>query len=261
MSGKQEQKWIPSKYQRNANFVSELGIPVIELLAPQPQERILDLGCGDGVLTKKLKDLGCQVVGIDSSEQMVAAAQALGLEAYVMSGEELNFKAEFEAVFSNAALHWMTEADRVIARVFTALKPGGRFVGELGGEGNVATVVSAIELSLKKRNLDLNKINPWFFPNQRDYQTRLENAGFIVENITLFERPTPLPQGILGWLEMFAQQFTSQLPIGDRPAFIDEVIETCRPKLCDSQGNWVADYVRLRFLAVKPHKNGGDKIN
>ena len=246
------QQWIPAKYQKNADFVSQLGMPVIDLLAPQKGEFILDLGCGDGTLMKKLTELGCRVVGVDSSAEMVTATQKLGLEAQIMNGEELNFTKEFDAVFSNAALHWMTKADSVIEGVFQALKPGGRFVGELGGAGNVAKVVSAISACLQKRNIDINKVNPWFFPDKEDYQHSLEARGFIVKSITIFERPTPLSQGIKGWLEMFAQQFTAQLPSENGSVFLQEVTELCQPQLCDNQGNWIADYIRLRFLAVKP---------
>ena len=245
------QKWLPAKYQKNANFVSELGMPLIDLLTPKKDEYILDLGCGDGTLMKKLTELGCRVVGVDSSPEMICAAQQLGLEAYVMDGEKLNFSSQFDAVFSNAALHWMTNPDAVITGVVSSLKPQGRFVAELGGAGNVATVVNAIALCLQKRNIEFKSINPWYFPEPEDYQNRLEKAGFKVESINLFQRPTLLPQGIIGWLEMFAQQFTNQLPKSERKFFIQEVIQVCQPKLCDEEGNWIADYVRLRFYATK----------
>src|SRR6185436_20235899 len=126
------QTWDPATYARHARFVSDLGSPGVELLAPQPGERILDLGCGDGVLTKQLADAGARVVGVDASEAMVAASRALGLEAHVVDGHALAFREEFDAVFSNAALHWLTRPDEVIAGVYTALKPGGRFVAECG---------------------------------------------------------------------------------------------------------------------------------
>ena len=135
------QTWNPDQYARNAGFVPALGLPVVELLDPQPGERILDLGCGDGVLTEKLASLGCQVVGVDSSAAQVAAAQARGLDARVVDAHELPFEAEFDAVFSNAALHWMRQPEAVIAGVWRALEPGGRFVGELGGAGNIAPVL------------------------------------------------------------------------------------------------------------------------
>src|SRR5947208_16977670 len=130
------QTWSPEQYAQQARFVSDLGMPVVELLAPRAGERILDVGCGDGSLTKKLVELGCQVVGVDASPAMVAAAQAVGLDARVMDGQSLPFEQEFDAVFSNAALHWMPRSEVVIAGVWRSRKPGGRFVGECGSAGN-----------------------------------------------------------------------------------------------------------------------------
>src|SRR5215468_5427578 len=124
------QVWDPESYARNARFVSDLGSPVLELLAPKAGERILDLGCGDGVLTKKLADLGCEVIGVDSSAAQVDAARKLGLNAHVMNAEKLSFAEEFDAVFSNAVLHWINRADPMIAAVYRSLKSGGRFVAE-----------------------------------------------------------------------------------------------------------------------------------
>jgi trans-aconitate methyltransferase len=135
MSAAHAQQWNPQQYAENARFVSDLGAPVIELLAPQPGERILDLGCGDGALTVKLLDFGCKVIGIDSSPEMVVAAKSLGIDARVMNGQTLQFNGEFNAVFSNATLHWMKNPESVIAGAWCALKPGGRFVGEFGGHG------------------------------------------------------------------------------------------------------------------------------
>src|SRR5262249_39834443 len=129
------QTWDPASYARNARFVSDLGSPVVDLLAPKPGERILDLGCGDGVLTKKLVDLGCDVVGVDSSPAQVEAAKKLGLNAFAISAEDLPYTEEFDAVFSNAALHWIKNADVMLAEVYRSLGPGGRFVAECGGCG------------------------------------------------------------------------------------------------------------------------------
>ncbi len=158
------QTWDPERYARNARFVADLGMPVVELLAPQPGERILDLGCGDGVLTEKLVAMGCQVVGVDSSAELIKAAQARGLDARVLDGQRLTFEDEFDAVFSNAALHWMKRADDVIAGVWQALKPGGRFVAECGGHKCVATIETALLDALKRRGIEGKNINPWYFP-------------------------------------------------------------------------------------------------
>jgi trans-aconitate methyltransferase len=246
------QTWNSQQYSEHARFVSDLGMPVVALLAPLRGERILDLGCGDGPLTKQLSDLGCKVVGVDASAEMIRAAQALGLDARLMDGHTLQFDGEFDAVFSNAALHWMKQPEKVIAGVWRALKPGGRFVGEFGGKGNVATIVMALEGALSKRGIDATTVDPWYNPTAEEYRTILEAYGFTANSIALFPRSTPLPGSIVGWLETFAQPFAAALPPPDRSAFFREVAELCRPKLCDDAGNWRADYVRLRFSATKP---------
>lgn len=244
------QQWNPDQYATHARYVAELGSPVLDLLAPQPGERILDLGCGDGVLTAKIKDLGCDVVGIDASVAMVEATQNLGITAQVMSGESLGFEpASFDAVFTNAALHWMKNAEAVIAGVYRILKPGGRFVGEFGGYGNVATIETAIAAALSNR--DIHVESPWFFPHPEAYGNMLNAHGFTVTSMALIPRPTPLPGDVGGWLETFAQPYTATLPPSDRPAFIAELVEVLRPSLCDKDENWTADYVRLRFSATK----------
>jgi len=247
------QCWDPERYARNARFVSDLGMPVVELLVPQPGERILDLGCGDGALTQKLVDMGCVVVGVDGSADQVAAARALGLDARVMDGERLTFDgAGFDAVFSNAALHWMKRADDVIGGVWRALRPGGRFVAECGGHGCVATIVAALDRALARHGIDPRTVNPWYFPTVEDYARRLRERGFVVRSIALIPRPTPLPGDVVGWLDTFAESFTSALEPADRPAFLEEVKEMLWPDLCDADGRWTADYVRLRFAADKP---------
>ncbi len=245
------QTWDPERYARNARFVSDLGGAVLELLAAQPGERILDLGCGDGVLTAKLKAIGCDVVGVDASAAQVEAARKLGFDAREMSGERLTFENEFDAVFSNAALHWMRDADRVIAGVWRALRPGGRFVAECGGDGCVAKIKRALVDALSRRGVDGGAANPWYFPTTEDYGGRLKRTGFAIEYIALIPRPTPLPGDVTGWLETFAESFTKKLPATEQPAFLAEVQEELRPQLCDASGNWVADYVRLRFSARK----------
>jgi len=247
-----KQTWDPERYARNARFVSDLGMPVVELLAPKPGERILDLGCGDGALTKKLQDVGCQVVGVDGSAAQVEAARAIGINALVMDGRQLSFQEEFDAVFSNAALHWMKQAGAVIASVWRALKPGGRFVAECGGHGCVAKIEAALVEALNRRGTDGATHNPWYFPTAAEYRCHLEVQGFKVNYAALIPRPTPLPGDIEGWLETFAQSFTAALPVQERAGFLREVKEKLKPQLCDAADQWTADYVRLRFAAAKP---------
>jgi trans-aconitate methyltransferase len=246
------QTWDPDGYARHARFVAELGMPVLELLAPQPGERVLDLGCGDGVLTRELVRRGCQVIGVDGSPEQVEAARRLRLDARVADAHRLDFDAEFDAVFSNAALHWMKQPDAVIDGVWRALRPGGRFVAELGGEGCVARVEAALLEALERRGVDGRAHHPWYFPGEAEYRRRLEERGFQVREMALFPRPTRLPGDVTGWLETFARSFSAALAAEEQPAFLAEVRERLRPHLQDAEGTWTVDYVRLRFCAVKP---------
>jgi trans-aconitate methyltransferase len=246
------QTWEPDRYARNARFVADLGMPVVELLAPQPGEHILDLGCGDGYLTFKLVALGCNVLGIDGSAAQVEAARERGVKAEVMDGSKLAFPSEFDAVFSNATLHWIKDADAAIAGVWNALKPGGRFVAECGGEGCVAEIRAALAKALARRGLHFEAFNPWYFPTAEAYAERLTKQGFQIESLRVFPRPTPLPGEMKAWLETFAESFTSPLLPSERSLFLSEVQELLRPRLCDTEGRWIADYTRLRFKVVKP---------
>ncbi|HYM77356.1 MAG TPA: class I SAM-dependent methyltransferase [Candidatus Dormibacteraeota bacterium] len=247
------QTWDPSRYAANAAFVPALGQPVLELLQPRPGERILDLGCGDGVLTKKLAETGAEVVGVDSSGDMVAAARQRGLDARVMDATSLTFDQEFDAVFSNAALHWIKDdPDAAIASAYRALRRPGRFVGEMGGHGCVAAIHLALIVGLERRGIkNAASLCPWYFPTIDDYSARLERAGFIAESVQLIPRPTPLPAGMRGWLETFANPFCAALLKDQRGDYLDEATEMLRPVLCDERGRWTADYMRLRFIARK----------
>ena len=245
------QTWDPASYARNARFVSDLGSPVVDLLAPKRGERILDLGCGDGVLTKKLADLGCEVVAVDSSVPQIEAARKLGLNAHTMSGEDLQYQEEFDAVFSNAVLHWIKRADAMLAGVYRSLRPGGRFVAECGGHGCVRKIRTALVQALDRRGIDGESRVPWYFPTPGDYATRLEGAGFRVDSFALIPRPTPLPGDIIGWLETFALNFYRGFSDEARSDYLREVRMILEPQLRDADGTWVADYVRLRFAATK----------
>ncbi len=244
-----KQHWDADVYRRHADFVPALGRPVLDLLAPKTGERILDLGCGDGTLSVEIAAAGAAVVGIDNSHSMVARAQSRGIDAHVADGQALGFEHEFDAVFSNAALHWMRDADAVLAGVVRALKPDGRFVGEFGGHGNVAAVKVALSAVLERRGTDPRAHLVWYFPTAEAYRERLEAHGFAVSTTELIPRPTPLPTDMAGWLDTFAGPMLSALPESERTAARDEAVALLAPALCDDRGRWTADYVRLRFAA------------
>jgi SAM-dependent methyltransferase len=248
MSGPSQQVWKAETYDANARFVSDLGGEIMSWLAPQRGERILDLGCGDGALTEKLCASGASVMGVDMSSSLLEAAKARGLDVRQEDGHALPFHHEFDAVFSNAALHWMTQPEKVIEGVKRALKPGGRFVAEFGGHGNVAAIMTALRAASRSFDGDSSLATPWFYPTDREYAAMLESAGFTVRHAGLFPRPTPLPTGIEGWLGTFRGVFFDQFG-PKRDAVIGYVTDLLRPSLCDRSGKWHADYVRLRVEA------------
>jgi len=243
--------WNPEVYAENARFVSDLGEPLLKLLDCKPGEMILDLGCGDGALTEKIAGAGCAVLGADTSLGQIQAAKKRGLDVVVMDGQRLSLKSRFDAVFSNAALHWMKRTESVIEGVASCLKPGGRFVGEFGGKGNVEKIRAALHQGLRRRGIDPWTVDPWYYASLEEYSKLLTAYGFRVCYIVLIPRPTKLPGDILGWLEVFAQPFTKAVAEAERGNFLDEVRRALQPHLQDPDGAWSADYVRLRFKAVK----------
>jgi SAM-dependent methyltransferase len=243
--------WNPDSYAKNARFVSDLGAPLLELLAPKSGELILDLGCGDGALMEKIVASGSAAFGVDASVAQLQAARRRGLAVAAMDGHHLAVKAIFDAVFSNAALHWMKQPERVVEGIARALKPGGRFVGEFGGKGNVETIRTGLHAALRKRNIDPWTVDPWYYASAEEYTQLLERFRFTVGFIELIPRPTKLPGDISGWLEVFVQSFTQSVRETERKDFLEEVRRELEPRLHDGQGNWLVDYVRLRFHATR----------
>jgi trans-aconitate methyltransferase len=246
--------WNASDYAQNAGFVPALGNAALELLAPKPGEAILDLGCGDGVLTKRIVDAGAEVLGVDPSDAMLEAARSLGLSVEKADGQKLPFEARFDAVFSNAALHWMPDQAAVAAGVFRALKPGGRYVGECGGFMNIAAIRTAIRAVLKARGYRPESGGGQTYQTAQAFTVLHAAAGFTAIEARIIPRPTPLPTGIRGWLKTFRAGFLDEAGVPDeaREAVIDEIEALLAPVLCDAEGNWTADYVRLRWQALKP---------
>jgi len=246
------QTWDPEAYGRNGAFVHQLAGGVLEWLAPRPGERILDLGCGDGQLSARLAAGGATVTGVDASAEMAEAARARGIDARVAKAESLPFPdREFDAVFSNAALHWVRGQDAMMSEVHRVLRPGSRFVAEMGGHGNIAAIRVALIAVLERHGLKDREDGVNYFPTPAAYTRRLEKHGFRVERMALIPRPTPMPKsGMAGWLKTFRKGVLDSLPEGARETVTRETEELLAQALRDEEGNWVADYVRLRFIAV-----------
>src|SRR5687768_8788781 len=219
-------RWTSDTYRANAAYVPALGAAVLELLNPKVGEHILDVGCGEGSLTEKIIAAGATVVGIDASVEMVAAATARGIDARVIDAQRLSFDREFDAVFSNAALHWVRDHDAMLAGVHRSLKPGGRFVAEFGGHGNIAAIQVAIRSVLANHGWDTNVHR--YYATPAEYSARLRAHAFNVDQIDLIPRPTPLPTGIRGWLETFERATIDRIPHDQRESFITEVEELLR---------------------------------
>ena len=244
------QSWNSAEYAKHGSFVPALGAGVLEWLAPVAGERVLDLGCGDGQLTERIEQAGAVVTGVDASASMVASARARGLDARVCVAEELPFEGEFDAVFSNACLHWVRGQDAMLAGVKRALKPGGRFVAEMGGLGNIAAISVALGAVLERHGVGGREDAVNYFPTVAAYTARLEGHGFAVERMELFPRPTALPEsGMGGWLRTFRRGVLEGLPEELGEAVLAETVALLRPVLMDELGHWTADYVRLRFAA------------
>jgi trans-aconitate methyltransferase len=241
--------WNATLYEDQHAFIWKYGASLIDLLAPQPGESILDLGCGTGQLTEQIAKTGAAVRGIDADAAMIAKAQQNYPDLQFAQADARNFQVDLpvDAVFSNAVLHWVKEPDAAIQCIHQALKPGGRFVAEFGGKGNVQAIEQAL------RHGHPAYISPWYFPSVAEYATRLEQQGFEVVLATLRDRPTPLEgaeAGLANWLRMFANNLLDQLSLAQQNQVIASVEQHLKPSLY-AEGAWTADYRRLCIIATK----------
>jgi trans-aconitate methyltransferase len=246
--------WDAATYDTSFAFVPAFGTAVVDLLDPQPGERVIDLGCGSGDLTAAIAERGADVLGVDSSPEMLARAAERfpHLRLLLADGHELLVDEPVDAVFSNAALHWMRDPDEVLAAVRGALRVGGRFVAEMGGAGNVAQLIAALRAAAFRLDLDTDLELPWYFPTPGEQASRLEQAGFTVRLLHYVDRPTPLvdcTDGAADWWRMFGASVLEAVPPDRLDELLATVNEMARPHLVDAVGTWVADYVRLRFVA------------
>jgi len=260
-SASSAKRWDPALYDSKHSFVWKYGLELIELLAPQPGERVLDLGCGTGHLTNQIALTGARVTGLDISPAMIEQARQNYpvLEFVQTDASDFRFTEPFDAVFSNAALHWVKRAEAVVECIARALKPGGRFVAEFGGKGNVAAIHTALQHALRALGLSRNEEwNPWYYPSVGEYASLLERHGLAVRCATLFDRPTPLEEGERGlrlWLEMFAEEALDPLSPSQREDVIRSVEEQLRPAQFHD-GAWHADYSRIRVVARREEVSG-----
>ena len=254
-----DQKWNPDLYGARAGFVHRMAADLVDLLDPRPGERVLDLGCGAGELAAAIAARGASVLGLDGSPAMIDAARGRAderLEFVVGDGQALGYAAEFDAVFSNAALHWMLRAEDVVGGVTRALRPGGRFVAEFGGHGCIRTVRDAVGAALGGRGESPDAWLRWYFPDLASYVALLSAAGLEVRYAHLFDRPTPVEgaDGLAAWLRTFLPHLEPKLG-ADWSAFVSEVEGSCAPRLRrprEGAVSWVLDYVRLRVVAFRP---------
>jgi trans-aconitate methyltransferase len=249
-------EWDADSYDGQHSFVFEYGEDVIDLLDPADDERILDLGCGTGHLTAQIADHGAHAIGLDASADMVSEARETHSTPKFVHADacDIPFNTSFDAVFSNAALHWMTDQDAVVRSVANALRTNGRFVAELGAQGNVARIVKAVRDVAADRGYEVS--NPWYFPSISTYATTLESHGLETRYATIFDRPTELDNGSEGlsdWMQLFGDELLSAVPNTEH----DDVIAAVEDRLRDDyfhDGTWVADYRRLRVVAVKSER-------
>ena len=239
-------KWDAADYARVGSFVAELGQAALDLLDPKPGERILDVGCGEGSLTWKIAKRGAAVTGIDNSLEMINAARAAGLDVLLLDAAQMKFESEFDAAFSNAALHWMLDKEQVAAAVFRALKPGGRFAGEMGGQGNIARLQEAVDEEMILRGYVPPADGKNWYPSPEEFAAVYEAAGFVQIDARLVDRPTPLEHGVAQWVTTFRRGWF------DRANVPEEERTEIGEAVAERFGSDVADYVRLRFIMRKP---------
>jgi ubiquinone/menaquinone biosynthesis C-methylase UbiE len=247
--------WNANLYDQNHSFVSKYGHNLIELLAPKQGENILDLGCGTGDLANQLYSFGVNVIGVDKSANMVQQAQSKypNIKFIVDDATDLEYENEFDAIFSNATLHWVHPPKQALHRVYHALKHGGRFVAEFGGKGNVQLITDEIMNQFKNLGIEYNiKQFPWYFPSIGEYSTLMEQRGFRVVLAQHFDRPTPLDgdNGLRNWMNMFG----STMFAGMTNEIKEQVITSAETNLKETlfhNGQWIADYKRIRVIGMK----------
>jgi trans-aconitate methyltransferase len=255
-------QWNAKLYDQKHAFVTRYGEDVVALLAPQIGERVLDVGCGTGHLTAQIADNGAHVVGMDSSEEMISVAQQAHPNLKFVVGDAADFSLEtlgesepFDAIFSNAALHWVTRMEDAVVCMAGVLRLGGRLVVEFGGKGNIEQITHAFD-KVARKEANIQVVHGRVYPSIAEYSALLERHGFLVRQAELFDRPTKLEDGANGlrnWLLQFNRAVLAQIPVANQDAVIAATEESLRNTLFKS-GSWFADYRRLRIVALKNYQ-------
>ena len=247
--------WNANLYNEKHDFVAKYGEDVLEWLAPQKDERILDVGCGTGTLTNKLYESGAIVTGIDTSAEMIAKAKSSypNIEFFVKDAKDFYFNEPFDAVFSNATLHWIYEQEKALKCVYNCLKSEGRFVFEMGGKYNIESIHTAVKKAITEAGFKNNipsQIN--YFPSPAEQCVLLENVGFTVSKMAYFKRPTELKgnDGMKNWIVQFCALFFTNIHADEVDTIINRAVDILRSTNYKN-GIWYADYVRLRVKAIK----------
>ncbi len=245
-----EVDWTAKHYDQHGRFISMFGLELLPWLDPQPGQRILDLGCGDGFLAERIAQSGAEVIGVDTSDDMLSAARARGIHARRINALAMPFESEFDAVFSNSVLQWIRPPERVVQGIARALKPSGRFVTDLGALGNLAAVLTALRAVGDQYGGDPSLANPFYSPTPEEFRFLLESNGFAVDRVELVPRLTPMPTNLLDWIGTIFGPFFNQFEQDRRNQITTQVLDLLRPVLCDANGQWHADHVRLRAAAT-----------
>ncbi|MDQ0195704.1 class I SAM-dependent methyltransferase [Paenibacillus wynnii] len=250
-----KQRWNSGDYDSDMAFVSQFGESLMDLLNPSPGERIMDWGCGTGDLAAAIAARGTNVTGIDASAEMIHTARSKYPQITFVEADGQSYVSEapVDAIFSNAALHWLLDKNGTASSISSSLRTNGRFIAEFGGQGNIDSIVNTLPRAFTAAGC-LDKLQlPWYFPTIGEYTTLLEKHGLTVQLALCFDRPTPLEageQGFARWMNTFANGILSVLTPSEREEVIEYMVKELKPSLYQKE-RWVMDYRRIRIAAYK----------
>ena len=244
-------EWNAALYDKKHNFVAEYGKGLLQYIPEKPEQRILDLGCGTGILTAQLAEICSYVLGVDSSQDMIekATEQYKKIDFRVCDALELPFEKEWDIVFSNAVFHWINDHNKLLQNIYKVLKPNGLLICEFGAYGNIAKIENAFASVLKELGYDYHpKFN---FPTAESFGKLLTANHFFIDTIYDYDRPTPLKdseKGLSNWIKQFFAVDLASFSEKEQDTIFHKVEELLKPTLWNGK-EWIADYRRLRVVA------------